>query len=66
MPQTRTLKSDMLLLLTAAIWGLAFVAQRIGMIHVGPFIFNAIRFALGAAVLAPMALRPRKKRAADT
>ncbi len=51
------LKSDILLLTAAAIWGFAFVAQRAGMSHVGPFTFNAIRFALGAAVLMPFILR---------
>jgi drug/metabolite transporter (DMT)-like permease len=45
------LKSDALLLLTAAIWGFAFVAQRVGMQHVGPFTFNAVRFALGSCSL---------------
>jgi drug/metabolite transporter (DMT)-like permease len=47
------LKADLLLLLAAAIWGFAFVAQRAGMEHVGPFTFNAARFALGALVLLP-------------
>ncbi len=45
--------ADALLLVAAVIWGFAFVAQRAGMAHVGPFLFNAIRFALGAAVLTP-------------
>lgn len=49
----RTLKADLVLLLAAAIWGFAFVAQRVGMDYVGPFTFNAIRFALGALVLLP-------------
>jgi drug/metabolite transporter (DMT)-like permease len=49
-----TLKSDLLLLLTAAIWGFAFVAQRVGMEHVGPFTFNGIRFALGSLSLVPL------------
>lgn len=45
--------ADMLLLLTAAIWGFAFVAQRAGMAFMGPFTFNAIRFlAGGLSVLA--------------
>jgi len=48
-----TLKSESLLLLTAAIWGFAFIAQRTGMQHVGPFTFNAIRFAMGSLVLVP-------------
>ncbi len=57
--------SDVMLLLTAGIWGFAFVAQRMGMEHVGPFTFNGIRFALGAAVLLPfLLLSPRKKRSA--
>lgn len=46
-------KSNLLLLLAAAIWGFAFVAQRVGMQHIGPFTFNAIRFALGTLVLTP-------------
>ena len=47
-------RSDGLLLVAAAIWGFAFVAQRMGMEHVGPFTFNGIRFALGATVLLPI------------
>jgi drug/metabolite transporter (DMT)-like permease len=50
------LANDSLLLLTAVIWGMAFVAQRIGMDHVGPFTYNAVRFALGALFLVPFAL----------
>ena len=45
------LKSDVILLATALIWGFSFVALREGMGHVGPFIFNGVRFALGSAVL---------------
>jgi len=55
----RNLKSDSLLLLTALIWGFAFVAQRVGMAHVGPFTFNGVRFALGCLVLLPLVLRAR-------
>ncbi len=44
----------MLLLLTAIIWGFAFVAQRAGMEHVGPFTFNGVRFALGSLSLLPL------------
>ena len=36
-------KNSLLLLLTATIWGVAFVAQSVGMDHVGPFTFNAVR-----------------------
>lgn len=48
------LKADVLLFITAAIWGFAFVAQRVGMDHMGPFTFNAIRFSLGALSLVPL------------
>jgi drug/metabolite transporter (DMT)-like permease len=49
-----TLKADVLLLTAAIIWGTAFVAQRVGMDHVGPFTFNGLRFALGALSLLPL------------
>ena len=49
-----TLKADTLLLLTAMIWGFAFVAQRVGMDYVGPYTFNAIRFGLGSLSLLPL------------
>ncbi len=52
--KTRTLKSDLLLLTTSAIWGFAFVAQRVGMEYIGPFLFNTLRFALGTLVLVPV------------
>lgn len=56
----KVLKSDALLLLTAAIWGGGFVAQRIGMESVGPLTFNATRFALGSLSIVPvMLLRSR-------
>lgn len=57
----KTLRTDLLLLLTAFIWGFAFVAQRVGMEHVGPFTFNAVRFALGGLTLLPVALFLRRK-----
>ncbi len=53
----RTLTADLLLLLTALIWGCAFVAQRVGMEHMGPFTYNGVRFALGSLALAPLFLR---------
>ncbi|HHX04473.1 MAG TPA: DMT family transporter [Tissierellia bacterium] len=39
------------LMLASAIWGLAFVAQRVGMGSVGPFMFGAARYMLGALTL---------------
>jgi len=51
MARSSTIRSDLLLSLAAIIWGFAFVAQRLGMEHIGPFLFNGIRFGLGAGVL---------------
>jgi drug/metabolite transporter (DMT)-like permease len=48
-----TLRSDLILLLAAVIWGFAFVAQRVGMDYVGPFTYNGVRFALGTLILLP-------------
>ncbi len=42
---------DSVLLLTAAIWGFAFIAQRSGMRSMGPFTFNAVRFLVGGLTL---------------
>jgi len=47
------MRNSLILLLTAAIWGVAFVAQSVGMDYVGPFTFNCVRFLLGAVVLLP-------------
>ena len=46
--------ANLALLLVAAIWGSAFVAQRLGLEKMGPFAFNAVRFAVGALVLLPI------------
>lgn len=46
-------KGNLLLLLTALIWGAAFVAQSAGMEQNGPFTFNTIRMILGGIVLIP-------------
>ena len=48
------IRATLILLTAAAIWGLAFVAQRVGMDHLGPFTFNGIRFALGGLSLLPL------------
>jgi drug/metabolite transporter (DMT)-like permease len=56
-----TLTSDSLLLLAAVIWGFAFVAQRVGMDHVGPFGFNGVRFGLGCLVLLPLLVANRAR-----
>lgn len=48
------MKNNILLVLTALIWGCAFVAQSVGMDYVGPFTFNTARFLIGAIVLLPV------------
>ncbi|MCR4814034.1 MAG: DMT family transporter [Lachnospiraceae bacterium] len=50
-----------LLLVTAMIWGFAFVAQSKGMESVGPFTFNGIRSFVGAIALLPVLIFNRKK-----
>jgi drug/metabolite transporter (DMT)-like permease len=47
-------RSSLLLVLTALIWGVAFVAQSEGMNHVGGFTFIGCRYILGGAVLLPV------------
>ncbi len=56
------MKSNLLLLFTAVIWGFAFVAQRAGMEFIGPFTFNTARFALGSISLIPLLLINQKKK----
>ena len=54
--KSKKVKSTLILLLTAIIWGFAFVAQRAGSEHVGSFTYNAVRFAVGALSLVPVIL----------
>lgn len=49
--QTRTLTSELLLLVAALIWGTTFVAQRTGMEHMGPLTYNGCRFGIGGLSL---------------
>ncbi|HYG85351.1 MAG TPA: DMT family transporter [Azospirillum sp.] len=49
--------ANLALLLTAVIWGGAFVVQKIGAAHLGPMIFTGVRFLIGALVVLPFALR---------
>ncbi len=60
------MQANLMLLVTAAIWGFAFVAQRVAMDHMGPFSFNAVRFLLGAASLLPLIWFFSRKKAVAT
>ena len=46
-------KNAIMLLLTAFIWGTAFVAQSVGMDYLGPFTFNGVRSLIGGVALLP-------------
>jgi len=50
----RQLIANLLLLLTALIWGVAFVSQRVSMDYIGPFTFLCSRSILGGVVLLPL------------
>lgn len=54
--KNQTLKGNLMLMLTALIWGCAFVAQSISMDYIGPFTFQCIRSLLGSVVLVPVFL----------
>ena len=53
------------LLLTAFIWGVAFVAQSVGMDYIGPFTFNCVRSIIGGLVLIPLVVILGKKNRKD-
>ena len=58
--RSTALRADAMLLAVAALWGAGFVAQKDAMDSVGPFAFNAARYAIGAALLIfPVVLRRR-------
>lgn len=48
------LRGSIALIIATIIWGSTFVAQSVGMDHIGPFTFQAIRCALGALILLPI------------
>ncbi len=53
LPPALRFRSDALLLLAALLWGSAFVPQRVAAAHLGPFLFNGLRFLLGGLILLP-------------
>lgn len=61
--KTQQRKSSCMLALAALIWGVAFVAQSVGMDYVGPFTFNAVRNFIGSLVLIPCILFFDRRRA---
>ena len=59
----KALRGSLLLLLGSVIWGAAFVAQRVGMDHLGPFSFNGIRMLLAGVVMIPVTALIERKNA---
>ncbi len=64
---SKKMRGNLMLLLTALIWGSAFVAQSAGMEYVEPFTYNAVRTLIGGIVLIPVILffdkiRPENQR----
>jgi len=55
----QALRADLLMLLTAMIWGSGFIAQTLGMNHIGPFLYSGLRFALGSLCLLPLVIGRR-------
>ncbi len=62
---SKKMQSNILLLLTAIIWGSAFVAQKSGMDYIEPFTFNGIRTFIGGLVLIPVVLFMEKRKPAE-
>lgn len=58
--RTKTTRNSLILLLTAAIWGMAFVSQSKGMDYMHPFTFNGVRSLIGAASILVYILISRK------
>jgi len=54
--KNKSVQANLVLLITAVIWGGGFVAQRLGMQQMGPYIFNGFRFFIGALTLVPIIL----------
>lgn len=61
--QNKKTRANLLLLLAAFIWGMAFVAQSSGMETCGPLLFNGVRMLLGGLVLLPVIALLDKKSA---
>lgn len=58
--RNKSVQANLILLITAVIWGGGFVAQRLGMQQMGPYIFNGFRFLIGALTLVPVILFRKK------
>ena len=66
--KNKKLLGNFLLILTAMIWGTAFVSQRVGMEFIEPLTFNAARYVFGTVAVGMVALITHltKRRTPDT
>jgi len=62
---SKSIHANLILLIAAAIWGGGFVAQRLGMQQMGPYLFNGFRFFIGALTLLPIILIRKQTGAAQ-
>lgn len=62
---SKRLRANIMLFMTAAIWGFGFVAQRFGAMLVPAFTFNGFRFTIGAISLIPLLLYKKNKEKVD-
>ena len=63
--ETVPVRNSLLRLLTATIWGIAFVAQSVSMDYIGGFTFNSIRSLIGSLTLLPVILLLSKPKSAE-
>ena len=54
-------KGNLILLLTAVLWGTGFISQKLGNRVMPPMTFNAVRQLMAAVVLMPLVMRGSKK-----
>ena len=54
-------RGDLLVLVAAMIWGIAFYFQKTAMLHIGPFLFIGLRSAVAAVSLLPFAAAEQAK-----
>jgi drug/metabolite transporter (DMT)-like permease len=65
-PDTRQhLRANLLMLIAAMIWGSAFVAQRLSLDAIGPFLFTGLRFLLGALIVLTLIVCVRRPALAE-
>ena len=62
---TRVVRANLMLFIAAVVWGTTFVAQRVGMDHLGPVTYTAARVPLGALAILPLAWARRGHKPPD-